>query len=148
MAKGPEGLLYKRVKEHLPNAVITRVENKVTMGFPDCLIALPQSGYVLMELKVVTSGKLVRMSPHQIAFALKHGRMGMPTYLLVEWHPKSTKKLSEKVLLLYHGTQVQELVARGLETRPIDHWPLNAVNWEQLRQHLVDNDSKEKHAVT
>jgi hypothetical protein len=72
----------------------------------------------------------------------------MPTYLLVEWHPKSTKKLSEKSLLLYHGTQVQDLVARGLETRPIDRWPLNAVNWEQLRQHLVDNDSKEKHAVT
>ena len=72
----------------------------------------------------------------------------MPTYLLVEWHPKSTKKLSEKSLLLYHGLQVQDLVARGLETRPIDRWPLNSVNWEQLRQHLVDNDSKEKHAVT
>ena len=137
MAKGPEGLLYKRVRENLPNVVITRVENKVSLGFPDCLIAIPKKGYVLMELKVVTSGKKVKLSPHQIAFALKHGKLGMPTFLLVEWHPKATKKLSEKQLLLYHGDSIETLVLEGVETKPLARWPLNAVNWQRLKEHLI-----------
>ena len=72
--------------------------------------------------------------------------MGMPTYLLVEWHPKATKKTSEKVLFLYHGSQVQELVKTGVETPPVVSWPLNAVNWEQLRQCLSDNEGNGIHA--
>jgi hypothetical protein len=77
------------------------------------------------------------MSPHQIAFALKHGTMGMPTYILVQWHPKGTTKAAETRLLLYHGTQAQELHEKGVETLPVAQWALNAVNWSEMRAEIV-----------
>jgi hypothetical protein len=56
----------------------------------------------------------------------------MPTYILVQWHPKGTTKASETRLLLYHGTQAQELHERGVDTLPVAQWALNAVDWTEL----------------
>jgi hypothetical protein len=58
----------------------------------------------------------------------------MPTYILVQWHPKGTTKASETRLLLYHGTQAQELHERGVDTLPVAQWPMNAVDWTELRK--------------
>ena len=136
MPSGPEAALHKRVKTNLPDATIVRLENRVKLGIPDCLLALPPT-YSMVELKVVKTGKKVRLSPHQIAFALKHGTMGMPTYILVQWHPKGTTKAAETRLLLYHGTQAQELHEKGVETLPVAQWALNAVNWSEMRAEIV-----------
>ena len=62
--------------------------------------------------------------------------MGLPTYILVEWHPKGTTKLAEKRLLLYHGEQAQELFQDGVSTPPVAQWPLNSVDWASLRDIL------------
>jgi hypothetical protein len=62
----------------------------------------------------------------------------MPTYILVQWHPKGTTKASETRLLLYHGTQAQELHERGVDTPPVAQWALNAVDWTELEP--PDND--------
>ena len=57
----------------------------------------------------------------------------MPAYILVEWHPKGTLKLTEKRLLLYHGAQAQDLHLKGVDTAPLGQWPLNAVDWDEIR---------------
>jgi hypothetical protein len=87
----------------------------------------------MVELKVVKSGKKVRLSPHQLAFALKHSSLQMPAYILVEWHPKGTTKLTEKRLLLYGGAQAQELHTKGVNTVPLGQWALSEVDWEDVR---------------
>jgi hypothetical protein len=53
MAIKPEAGLYKRLKENLPEAHITRIESRVNLGIPDCLIALTKNRFVMVELKVV-----------------------------------------------------------------------------------------------
>ena len=63
--------------------------------------------------------------------------MGMPTYILVQWHPKGTTKASETRLLLYHGTQAQELHERGVDTLPVAQWPMNAVDWTELGRQIT-----------
>jgi hypothetical protein len=63
--------------------------------------------------------------------------MGMPTYILVQWHPKGTTKASETRLLLYHGTQAQELHERGVDTLPVAQWALNAVDWTELGREIA-----------
>jgi hypothetical protein len=70
----PEAALYKRLKENLPNSHITRLESRVGLGVPDCLIALgpQQPRFVMVELKVTKRGRKVALSPHQVAFHLKH----------------------------------------------------------------------------
>lgn len=134
MAKGPESLLYQKLRESLPNSMITRLESRVGLGIPDCLIALPPR-WVMVELKVVKAGKKVNLSPHQIAFNLKHGMAGLPTFILV-LHQKTTRAPDAR-LLLYHGRQCQELAEHGLEAEPLDSWPYNAVDWQELRERLI-----------
>ncbi len=68
---------------------------------------------------------------------MKHASLRLPTFILIEWHPKGTLKASEKRLLLYHGRQSQALAIDGLSTQALAVWPLNAVDWAVLRQLLV-----------
>ena len=49
-AEKAESSLHQRVKENLPNVVITRLENRVGLGLPDCLIAIPNGVFVMVEL--------------------------------------------------------------------------------------------------
>ena len=132
MARGPESLLHKKVKENLPRAIITRLESRVGLGIPDCLVGLIDNRFVMIELKVVKSGKKVKLSPHQIAFNLRHGMADLPAFILVLY-----QRPNEARLLLYHGRQAQDLIATGIDTEPLDEWPYDSVNWEALREQLV-----------
>ena len=137
MSKKPESVLHQRLKENLPNVVITRLENRVGLGLPDCLIAIPNAGFAMVELKVVSRGRKVRLSPHQVAFNLKHGMMGLPTWVLIQYHPKGTKNRTEIELRLYHGSQVIELMERGIDTKPAAQWPLVGMDWNGLLGRLI-----------
>ena len=137
MPKKPESSLHQKVKENLPNVVITRLENRVGLGLPDCLIAIPNGGFVMVELKVVSRGRKVRLSPHQVAFNLKHGMMGLPTWILVQYHPKGTTRRTEIELRLYHGKQVVSLMESGIDVPAVLQWPLAAVDWDALRSRLT-----------
>lgn len=137
MPKKPESNLYQKLKQGLPTAVITRLENRVGLGLPDCLIAIPNEGFVMVELKVVDRGKKVRLSPHQVAFNLKHGMMGLPTWILIQYHPKGTRNRTEIELRLYHGKQVMELMEQGIDTKPAAQWPLVGMDWDGLLGHLI-----------
>ena len=134
MPAKPEAKLFSRLKDNLENCHISRIENRVNQGIPDCLIALyPESIFVPVELKVVKTGRKVRISPHQVAFHVKHADMGCATFILVAHTPDNGKP---SYLLLYGGNQVLSLLECGLDAEPIERWNYSAIMWHRLR-HLL-----------
>ena len=132
MATKPETLMYNRLREHLPGCNITRIESTASLGIPDCLIAFKDYGFVMVELKVVKSGKKVKFSPHQIAFQIKHAAMGVPAFVLVQYHPPRVTGLAGARWYLYKCDQVEQLYREGLIVRP--HWWSGAsvIDWVDL----------------
>ena len=137
MPAKPESALYRRVKENIPNCHFTRIESRVNLGIPDCLIAFPHGEFVMVELKVVKRGKKVNLSPHQVAFHLKHSDLRCPTYILVQYQPAKARTVAGAELLLYGGDQVLELHKLGVELEPIARWPWLGVPWNMVRQALL-----------
>jgi len=110
----------------------------VNLGIPDCLVAMyPEGIYVPVELKVVRRGKKVALSPHQVAFHVKHASMNCPSFILVEYHPPGTLAARKAELLLYRGEQAVELVNLGVDATPVDRWNYAVPMWSRLRQHLA-----------
>ena len=125
-----ESKLYKRVKENLPNCTITKIENRASFyGISDLLLAFSGIKLALMELKFVKVGKKIRFSPHQIAFQLKH--KNLPSFILVEWKPKD-------LLLLYHANQMEDLLEKGCDTKPLVSYPMKKIMWNMLRLKLIN----------
>ena len=81
----------------------TRVENSAAHGTPDLLGYNNSGTFFTVELKV-TRGNKVRLSPHQIAFHVKHFNN---TFILV-------KALSLNDIKLYEGKVIKELDSQGL----------------------------------
>ena len=99
----PERKLWQELKEKTPNIVWNRIENMALPGVPDLLGYNKNYYFFTVELKVAKSRK-VRLSPHQIAFHKTHPKN---TFILV-------KSLAPSLYKLYGGSQIEELVARGL----------------------------------
>jgi hypothetical protein len=137
MALKPEANLYKRLKENLPNCHFTRIESRVNLGIPDCLLAFPHGEFVMVELKVVKRGRKVALSPHQVSFHVKHADLRCPTFVLVQYYPPGTAHASKSELLLYAGEQAIDLVTLGIDTPAMARWPWTAISWAELRNHLV-----------
>lgn len=133
----PEAALYRRLKENLNDSHITRIESRVNLGIPDCLVALKHQHFVMIELKVVKGGRKVNLSPHQIAFHAKHADLQMPTFILVQYHPAGTASATKAELLLFRGEQIMDVHHLGIDAVPLDRWPLSHVLWHMLRHHLT-----------
>ena len=103
----PEKKLWHEIKtfstENNCKLSFTRVENSVSWGTPDLLGYAPSGNFFTLELKATKTNK-VRLSPHQIAFHVKHPNN---TFIMV-------KALSLKVINLYEGRFNKDLDARGL----------------------------------
>ena len=82
----------------------TRVENTASWGTPDILGYNLSGNFFTVELKVTKTNK-VRLSPHQIAFHVKHPNN---TFILV-------KALSLNSIKLYEGRYIKDLDACGLK---------------------------------
>ena len=100
---GPERKLYQKIKKNITSISWIRLENLSLSGTPDLLGYNTSGHFFTVELKVTKSNK-VRLSPHQIAFHVKHPNN---SFILVETLGPSTLKL-------FPGSMVQELVACGL----------------------------------
>jgi len=100
----PERKLYAKVKKFIPQISWIRLENNSLLGTPDLLGCNTSGHFFTLELKV-TRGNKVRLSPHQIAFHVKHPHN---TFILVEALGPGTMKL-------FRGSQILELEACGLE---------------------------------
>lgn len=138
MATKPETLLYQRLKENLPpESRLTRIESRVGLGIPDCLLAIKDCGFAMLELKVVKRGRKIKFSPHQIAFHTAHAALKVPTYILVQYHPPKAPTIHGAQWLLYKGKQVQDLMERGVDVPAYQEWPADNVRWHLLQYALT-----------
>ena len=107
----PEKKLWHEIKtfstENNCKLSFTRVENSVSWGTPDLLGYAPSGHFFTLELKVTKTNK-VRLSPHQIAFHVKHPNN---TFIMV-------KALSLNLVKLYEGKVIKELDTQGLRLEP------------------------------
>ena len=99
----PERKFWLEVKKNTPEITWTRLENMALPGCPDLLGYNKHQHFFTVELKVSKSNS-VRLSPHQIAFHVKHPKN---TFILV-------KSLATRDWKLYEGKVIRELAACGL----------------------------------
>ena len=86
---GPEAKFYQKLKRNFKSISFIRIENSSLHGTPDLLGYNNSGHFFTLELKV-TRGNKVRLSPHQIAFHVKHPHN---TFILVEALGSGTVKL-------------------------------------------------------
>ena len=104
---GPEAKLYQKLRKNSKGIVWTRLENISLLGTPDLLAYNSFGHFFTVELKV-TRGNKLKFSPHQIAFHKSHPTN---TFILAE----ARGPRSSKLIHLFHGSRIMELVASGLE---------------------------------
>ena len=100
----PERKFYQKIKRAFGNFSLIRLENNSLHGTPDLLVCNANGHFFTIELKVTKSNK-VNLSPHQIAFHVKHPHN---TFIMVEALGSGTVKL-------FRGSRIMELAACGLE---------------------------------
>ena len=100
----PERKLYQKFKSKTPKIIWNRLENLSLSGTPDLLGYNTSGHFFTVELKVTKSNK-VSLSPHQIAFHVKHPHN---SFILVE-------HLGSGCLKLFRGSRIKELVACGFK---------------------------------
>ena len=105
---GPERKLYQKIKKNIPSISWIRLENLSLSGTPDLLGYNNSGTFFTVELKVTKSNK-VRLSPHQIAFHVKHPKN---SFILVE-------HLGQRSVKLFPGSMIMKLNACGLELEPL-----------------------------
>ena len=100
---GPESKFYQYFKKNTPDISYTRIENTSNLGTPDALAYNKKGTFFTIEFKV-TKRNILKFSPHQIAFHVKHPEH---TFILA-------KTLVAGDIKLYEGRRIRELVACGL----------------------------------
>ena len=104
---GPEAKLYQKLRKKSSGIVWTRLENLSLLGTPDLLGYNTFGNFFTVELKV-TRGNKLKFSPHQIAFHKTHPHN---TFIIAE----SLGPRSSKLVQMFRGSRIMELVACGLE---------------------------------
>jgi len=107
-----ERQLWKKLKNATTSISWTRLENWALFGTPDLLGYARSGTFFTLELKSINlkNSNLVRFSPHQISFHLKHPRN---SYVLVAC------TLDQGLVRLYPGSRILELVDLGLKLEPL-----------------------------
>ena len=100
----PERKFYQKIKRAFSDFSLIRLENNSLHGTPDLLVCNANGHFFTIELKVTKSNK-VNLSPHQIAFHVKHPHN---TFIMVE-------ALGSGSVKLFRGSRIMELAACGLE---------------------------------
>ena len=104
----PETKFWHELKRNTSQIKWTRLENSSVFGTPDLLGYNSSGHFFTVELKV-TRGNSVRLSPHQIAFHVRHPNN---TFILA-------KHLGPCTVKLYEGSRITELVTSGLRLEPL-----------------------------
>ena len=100
----PERKFYQKIKRAFSDFSLIRLENNSLHGTPDLLVCNANGHFFTIELKVTKSNK-VNLSPHQIAFHVKHPHN---TFIMVEALGPGTVKL-------FRGSRIMELATSGLK---------------------------------
>ena len=107
-----ERQLWRKLKNESKRITWTRLENWALFGTPDLLGYAPSGNFFTLELKATSlkNPNLVRFSPHQISFHIKHKKN---TFILVAC------TLDQGLVRLYPGSRILELVDLGLKLEPL-----------------------------
>ena len=100
----PERKFYQKIKRAFSDFSLIRLENNSLHGTPDLLVCNANGHFFTIELKVTKSNK-VNLSPHQIAFHVKHPHN---TFIMVE-------ALGSGDVKLFRGSRIMELAACGFK---------------------------------
>ena len=111
--------LWRELKRIKSKIKWTRLENRSLLGTPDLLGYNDLGRFFTVELKV-TKGYQIRFSPHQISFHMKHN---LNTFVLVACAP------DPKLVRLYPGARILELVDSGLRLEPLACGLDSCVGW-------------------
>jgi hypothetical protein len=111
--------LWRELKRFKSKICWTRLENRALFGTPDLLGYAPSGHWFLVELKLTSANK-VRLSPHQIAFFVRHPKN---SFVLVAGSP------DPKLVRLYPGSRILELVTSGLKLEPLACGLAECVGW-------------------
>ena len=111
--------LWRELKRIKSKISWTRLENRSLLGTPDLLGYNDLGRFFLVELKLTKVNK-IRFSPHQIAFFVKHPKN---SFVLVACAP------DPKLVRLYPGSRILELVASGLKLEPLACGLDDCVGW-------------------
>ena len=111
ISKLPERKLWKDLKNETPTIAWTRLENWALFGTPDLLGYASSGNFFTVELKTTApkNPNLVRFSPHQISFHIKHKKN---TFILVAC-------ALDQLVRLYPGSRILELVDSGIRLEPL-----------------------------
>ena len=101
--------LWRELKRIKSKINWTRLENRALFGTPDILGYNSNGHFFLVELKLTKVNK-IRFSPHQIAFFVRHPKN---SFVLVAGSP------DPKLVRLYPGHRILELVTSGLKLEPL-----------------------------
>ena len=114
-----ESKFYNELKRITPQIRWTRIENTSVFGTPDLLGYNANGHFFTVELKYTLVNK-VRLSPHQIAFFVRHPKN---SFVLVACAP------DPKLVRLYPGARILELVDSGLRLEPLACGLDSCVGW-------------------
>jgi len=106
-----ERQLWRKLKNASTSISWTRLENWALFGTPDLLGYNHNGNFFTLELKATTikNPNLVRFSPHQISFHIKHKKN---TFILVAC-------ALDQLVRLYPGSRILELVDSGVSLEPL-----------------------------
>jgi len=137
----PEARFSARVRDALIrfDVAIDRIENRVNLGIPDMLVGVGDR-FIMMELKVVSSGLKVALRPHQIAFLTRHAAKGRPCFILVLQEGGTTLKPAK--IHLYRGSDAIDVAAHGLRHPALAVWPSHGMPWKELFDRLSETETK------
>ena len=111
--------LWRELKRFKSKISWTRLENRCLFGTPDILGYNHSGNWFLVELKLTKVNK-VRLSPHQISFFVSHPKN---SFVLVACSP------DPKLVRLYPGSRILELVTSGIKLEPIACGLADCVGW-------------------
>ena len=111
--------LWRELKRIKSKINWTRLENRSLLGTPDLLGYNDLGRFFLVELKLTLVNK-IRFSPHQISFFVSHPKN---SFVLVACSP------DPKLVRLYPGSRILELVASGLKLEPLACGLDDCVSW-------------------
>jgi len=111
--------LWRELKKFKSNINWTRRENRALFGTPDILGYNNNGNFFLVELKLTKVNK-VRLSPHQIAFFVRHPKN---SFVLVAGSP------NPELVRLYPGHGILALVNFGLKLEPLAIGLESCITW-------------------
>ena len=103
----PETKFWHEIKKNTKQISWTRLENLSAFGTPDLLGYNTNRHFFTLELKITRANR-IKFSPHQIAFHIRHPKN---TFILAA----TLGPRSLKLVKLYRGSRITELVACGLK---------------------------------